>query len=282
MWRWLTTSGLAVSMTLTLQFNLFTELPFSFDFPYLLFFFVLTMSVMVAIGGSYLPALAIKRKDIAIALKNLWIDLSSCRYRNLHLLTAPGIPCDVRAFISTESNAFDGCYTAFSLSVCWSVRASHPIVSFCRSSSPNWMVIYMNRMGWWDRSGSFWFNNTNWDSGEDICKFYGVSCSTDGYITSISLSNNNLQGYINDSIYELTQLSELDLSDNDINGVTDLLCNMTSLIRLDLRWIQSLIRVKMNRRLQQQQSAHIRSLPSRQSRTAAISQSQFHSTNLSR
>lgn len=65
------TIGMAVSVTLTMQFNVFTELPFSFDFPYFLFFSVLAMSIAVAIGGSYLPASAIKKKDIAIALKNL-------------------------------------------------------------------------------------------------------------------------------------------------------------------------------------------------------------------
>jgi len=65
------TIGMLVSVTLTLQFNLFTQLPFTFDFPYALFSSVLVMSILVAIAGSYFPALSIKRKDIAIALKNL-------------------------------------------------------------------------------------------------------------------------------------------------------------------------------------------------------------------
>jgi len=65
------TIGILVSVTLTLQFNLFTQLPFTFDFPYILFSSVLIMSILVAIAGSYFPALTIKRKDIAIALKNL-------------------------------------------------------------------------------------------------------------------------------------------------------------------------------------------------------------------
>jgi ABC-type antimicrobial peptide transport system permease subunit len=63
--------GMLVSITLTLQFNLFTELAFSFDFPYALFFSVFAMAILVAIVGSYIPANNIKKKDIAIALKNL-------------------------------------------------------------------------------------------------------------------------------------------------------------------------------------------------------------------
>eukprot|EP01118_Nematostelium_gracile_P018642 TRINITY_DN8356_c0_g1_i2.p1 TRINITY_DN8356_c0_g1~~TRINITY_DN8356_c0_g1_i2.p1 ORF type:complete len:428 (+),score=120.56 TRINITY_DN8356_c0_g1_i2:64-1284(+) len=63
--------GLMVSITLTLQFNLFTELPFTFDFPYVLFFSVFAMSIGVAVIGSYMPSVQLKKKDIAIALKNM-------------------------------------------------------------------------------------------------------------------------------------------------------------------------------------------------------------------
>jgi len=63
--------GMLVSITLTLQFNLFTELAFTFDFPYALFFSVLGMSLIVAVLGSYIPAYELKKKDIAIALKNM-------------------------------------------------------------------------------------------------------------------------------------------------------------------------------------------------------------------
>eukprot|EP01119_Soliformovum_irregulare_P011698 TRINITY_DN2957_c0_g2_i5.p1 TRINITY_DN2957_c0_g2~~TRINITY_DN2957_c0_g2_i5.p1 ORF type:complete len:779 (-),score=230.88 TRINITY_DN2957_c0_g2_i5:26-2362(-) len=63
--------GLLVSITLTLQFNLFTELAFTFEFPYALFFAVFGMSLAVSIIGSWLPANGFKKKDIAIALKNM-------------------------------------------------------------------------------------------------------------------------------------------------------------------------------------------------------------------
>jgi len=61
--------GLVVSITLTLQFNLFTELPFTFQFPYTLFFSVLGMSFIVAVLGSYFPSRKLQYKPIAAALK---------------------------------------------------------------------------------------------------------------------------------------------------------------------------------------------------------------------
>jgi len=63
--------GDMVSITLTLQACLFSELPFTFDFPTLLFFSVVGMSIIVSITGSYLPARVLQEKRIASALKNL-------------------------------------------------------------------------------------------------------------------------------------------------------------------------------------------------------------------
>ena len=62
--------GILVSITLTLQFNLFTEFKFQFDFPYALFFTVVGMSVLVAVLGSFLPANVLRKRNIATALKN--------------------------------------------------------------------------------------------------------------------------------------------------------------------------------------------------------------------
>eukprot|EP00003_Mantamonas_plastica_P015601 TRINITY_DN2635_c0_g2_i3.p1 TRINITY_DN2635_c0_g2~~TRINITY_DN2635_c0_g2_i3.p1 ORF type:complete len:1218 (-),score=362.13 TRINITY_DN2635_c0_g2_i3:46-3648(-) len=61
--------GIAIAITLTLQFNLFTEMPFKFVFPTALFFSVIAMSIVVAIVGSYLPARKYNRKQIAIILR---------------------------------------------------------------------------------------------------------------------------------------------------------------------------------------------------------------------
>jgi len=66
-----TVIGMIVSITLTLQFTLFTELAFTFDFPYILFTTVFVMSLTVAVLGSWIPARYLKEKDIASALKNM-------------------------------------------------------------------------------------------------------------------------------------------------------------------------------------------------------------------
>jgi ABC-type antimicrobial peptide transport system permease subunit len=60
-----------VSITLTLQLTLFTELTFTFDFPYVLFFTIFAMSLGVSVLGSWIPARSLKAKDIASALKNM-------------------------------------------------------------------------------------------------------------------------------------------------------------------------------------------------------------------
>merc|ERR1711916_81857 len=48
--------GLIAAIALTLQTGLFTESPFSFEFPWLLWSSVCVMSITVAVVGSWLPA----------------------------------------------------------------------------------------------------------------------------------------------------------------------------------------------------------------------------------
>lgn len=61
--------GLAVAVTLTLQANLFSELPFRMEFPTFLFCSIVIMSVVTAFLSSYLPAKALGAKRIAGVLK---------------------------------------------------------------------------------------------------------------------------------------------------------------------------------------------------------------------
>jgi ABC-type antimicrobial peptide transport system permease subunit len=61
--------GILIAVTLTLQFNLFAEMPFQFQFPTALFASVVVMAVAVAFVGSYLAARPLQRKAIALALK---------------------------------------------------------------------------------------------------------------------------------------------------------------------------------------------------------------------
>ena len=62
-------SGLCVSVSLTLQFNLFTEMPFNLAFPLPLFVFTLVMSIAVAVVSSLLPARRLVLLEIAHVLQ---------------------------------------------------------------------------------------------------------------------------------------------------------------------------------------------------------------------
>ncbi|KAI9168390.1 hypothetical protein H9P43_007762 [Blastocladiella emersonii ATCC 22665] len=66
-----TTIGIVTAVTLTLQFNLFTEMPFSFNFPTGLYTTVVVLALVVSVAGSWAPAREYAKKKIAIALKGL-------------------------------------------------------------------------------------------------------------------------------------------------------------------------------------------------------------------
>eukprot|EP00985_Skeletonema_marinoi_P018427 scaffold10296_cov84-Skeletonema_marinoi.AAC.3 len=43
-------------------------------------------------------------------------------------------------------------------------------------------------------NGQNWTKKDGWDTSVDYCQWYGISCDVDGYVTSINLRNNNLEG----------------------------------------------------------------------------------------
>jgi len=61
--------GLLISASLTLQFNLFTQMPFRMTFPIGLFFSLMGMSTGVAILGSYLPAREFLKTPISSTIR---------------------------------------------------------------------------------------------------------------------------------------------------------------------------------------------------------------------
>lgn len=64
--------------------------------------------------------------------------------------------------------------------------------------------------------GSQWMHKDGWGSHTDICEWYGVTCGTDGLVRSLDLRGNNLVGTLSPSIWLLTLMEELDLSENNI------------------------------------------------------------------
>lgn len=61
--------GIVIAVTLALQFNLFLEMPFFFDFPTLIFCVVLFAMLLVAVIASLLPVLRLTGISIANVVK---------------------------------------------------------------------------------------------------------------------------------------------------------------------------------------------------------------------
>ena len=62
--------GILVAVSLTLQFNLFIESPFIFNFPTTLFFILAVLGLVVASAAAYFPSNALVRREIAGVLKS--------------------------------------------------------------------------------------------------------------------------------------------------------------------------------------------------------------------
>lgn len=65
------TVGIIVAVTMTLQFNLFTELPFELEFPVIMYTVLLTVCMGTAVLGSYIPLKEVKRHPISHILRGL-------------------------------------------------------------------------------------------------------------------------------------------------------------------------------------------------------------------
>jgi hypothetical protein len=80
----------------------------------------------------------------------------------------------------------------------------------------------------WD--GKEWETQTNWISNQSECMWYGVDCDEDSKIVQLSLPSNNIRGPLDHRLGALTDLVELDLSQNAITGsITSEIWGMRSL-----------------------------------------------------
>ncbi|MBF0449910.1 MAG: hypothetical protein HQK75_04350, partial [Candidatus Magnetomorum sp.] len=84
--------------------------------------------------------------------------------------------------------------------------------------------------------GNYWYHNYFWlgDPGTE-CSWYGVSCDeSEMHVVKIFLGSRNLNGNILSSIINLQNLSELNLSDNQLSSLPESFGNLQNLSELNL------------------------------------------------
>lgn len=64
----------------------------------------------------------------------------------------------------------------------------------------------------------YWTKYTNWGSDEPVSKWYGITADANGFVKTISLANNNIQGKIPDEIGNFRSLTTLRLNGNNMRG----------------------------------------------------------------
>ena len=85
--------------------------------------------------------------------------------------------------------------------------------------------------------GPNWTNNTNWLSTAPLGDWYGVTTNSDGHVTTLNLSNNNLIGSIPAELGNLVNLDQLYLRLNALSGpIPAELGQLTNLRRLNLNY----------------------------------------------
>lgn len=92
-------------------------------------------------------------------------------------------------------------------------------------------------------NGVGWKTKTNWLSTTIVDDWYGVKV-TDGYISELTLTNNQLSGYIPTELGSLSKLTVLNLASNALrNNIPSELGNLTSLVYLNLpsNWLEGSI-----------------------------------------
>ncbi len=92
------------------------------------------------------------------------------------------------------------------------------------------LIAFYNATG-----GPNWGDRTNWHTPESIRNWEGVSTNSAGFVTELSLSENDLSGTLPPVLGDLAQLRRLVLTDNRLTGpIPPELGQLSQLTRLDL------------------------------------------------
>lgn len=91
-------------------------------------------------------------------------------------------------------------------------------------------------------SGSGWICGDNWCSDRPLGEWYGVTTDSEGHVTELRLSANNLRGALAREISDLTHLRVLDLSRNELESdlVYELPIEYTETLRSDFDALKAL------------------------------------------
>ena len=85
--------------------------------------------------------------------------------------------------------------------------------------------------------GPRWEENRNWNGVSSIGTWHGVETNSDGFVTELSLPENNLTGTLPAQLGDLTHLRRLVLDNNELTGrIPPELGNLGELTMLDLSW----------------------------------------------
>ena len=126
----------------------------------------------------------------------------------------------------------------------------------CLTTSPGTQAFLDGIAGNWDRcgltrdaergglvdlfnsaAGILWTDSTGWDTGDDQCTWFGVTCDAfDDHVVGLRLPSNGLQGVVPPTIADLQELVTLELTDNLLTEVDTNIGLLTNLeeLRLDL------------------------------------------------
>ena len=81
--------------------------------------------------------------------------------------------------------------------------------------------------------GGHWRNRTNWASDAPLASWYGVTTDSNGHVTELDLSDNQLSGALPADLADLEQLEALYLNDNQLSGAIPAeLGKLSNLVRL--------------------------------------------------